>query len=240
MKKAIFSTEISLLKTTIERLLRRKAGSNLTKIIRKTHPADIAMIMRGFNIENQKILFKLSPTFAYKAAILEELDESLIQNLLSEESITNISKIFRHLGTNDQAMIISMLPKESQDSILEKLEAEDLEDVEEIMSYADDSAGSVMTKETFMLNQSITGKKAIAALQAYPDNERVFYVYVVDNQEKLVGVISLRNLVTSKSTKKLREIMIRDIHAVTSDTDQEDVAKIVAQYNYLALPVVNK
>ena len=115
MKKAIFSTEISLLKTTIERLLRRKASANLTKIIRKTHPADIAMIMRGLNIDHQKNLFKLSPTFAYRAEILEELDESLIQNLLSEESITNISKIFRHLGTNDQAMIVSMLPKESQD-----------------------------------------------------------------------------------------------------------------------------
>jgi len=240
MKKAIFSTEISLLKTTIERLLRRKAGSNLTKIIRKTHPADIAMIMRGLNVENQKILFKLSPTFAYKAEILEELDEALIQNLLSEENTTNISKIFRHLGTNDQAMIIGMLPKEIQDAILEKLEAEDLEDVEEIMSYADDSAGSVMTKETFMLNQGLTVKKAISELQSYPDNERVFYVYVVDNKEKLVGVISLRNLVTSKSTKKLREVMIKDIHAVSSDTDQEEVAKIVAQYNYLALPVVNK
>ena len=82
MKKAIFSTEISLLKTTIERLLRRKAGANLTKIIRKTHPADIAIIMRAFNIENQKTLFKLSPTFSYKAAILEELDESLIQKSL--------------------------------------------------------------------------------------------------------------------------------------------------------------
>ena len=240
MKKAIFSTEISLLKTTIERLLRRKASTNLTKIIRKTHPADIAMIMRGLNIDNQKNLFKLSPTFAYKAEILEDLAESLIQHLLSEESITNISKIFRHLGTNAQAMIVSMLPKESQNPILEKLEAEDLEDVEEIMSYADDSAGSVMTKETFMLNQSLTVKKAITELQSYPDNERVFYVYVVDNKEKLVGVISLRNLVTSKSTKKLREIMIRDIHVVTSDTDQEEVAKIVAQYNYLALPVVNK
>jgi len=97
-----------------------------------------------------------------------------------------------------------------------------------------------MTKETFTLNQGVTVKKAITELQSYPDNERVFYVYVVDNKEKLVGVISLRNLVTSKNTKKLREIMIKDIHAVTSDTDQEEVAKIVAQYNYLALPVVNK
>ena len=240
MKKAIFTTEISLLKTTIERLLRRKAGSNLTKIIRKTHPADIALLMRGFSTENQKIVFRLSPTFAYKAQILEELDESLIENVLSEESVANISKTFQYLGTNDQAMIVSMLPEEQQAPILEKLEEEDLEDVEEIMSYADDSAGSVMTKETLILNQNTTIGKAIEQLQSYPENEKVFYVYVVDDKEKLVGVISLRNLVTSKNTKKLREVMIKDIHAVTSDTDQEEVAKIVAQYNYLALPVVNK
>ena len=240
MKKAIFTTEISLLKTTIERLLRRKAGSNLTKIIRKTHPADIALLMRGFSTENQKIVFRLSPTFAYKAQILEELDESLIENVLSEESVANISKTFQYLGTNDQAMIVSMLPEEQQATILEKLKEEDLEDVEEIMSYADDSAGSVMTKETLILNQNTTIGNAIEQLQSYPENEKVFYVYVVDDKEKLVGVISLRNLVTSKNTKKLHEVMIKDIHAVTSDTDQEEVAKIVAQYNYLALPVVNK
>ena len=125
MKKAIFTTEISLLKTTIERLLRRKAGSNLTKIIRKTHPADIALLMRGFSTENQKIVFRLSPTFAYKAQILEELDESLIENVLSEESVANISKTFQYLGTNDQAMIVSMLPEEQQATILEKLKEED-------------------------------------------------------------------------------------------------------------------
>tara|TARA_B100000809_G_scaffold31147_1_gene27061 strand:- start:9658 stop:11025 length:1368 start_codon:yes stop_codon:yes gene_type:complete len=240
MKKAIFSTEISLLKTTIERLLRRKAGENLTKIIRKTHPADIALLMRGLNTENQKIIFRLSPTFAYRAQVLEELDESLIENVLSEKSVANISKTFQYLGANDQATIISMLPEKQQAAILERLEGEDLEDVEEIMSYADDSAGSVMTKETFMLNQNTTIKNAIAQLQSFPENEKVFYVYVVDDKERLVGVLSLRNLVTSKNTKKLHEVMIKDIHAVTSDTDQEEVAKIVAQYNYLALPVVNK
>ena len=240
MKKAIFSTEISLLKTTIERLLRRKAGENLTKIIRKTHPADIALLMRGLNTENQKVIFRLSPTFAYRAQVLEELDESLIENVLSEKSVANISKTFQYLGANDQATIISMLPEKQQAAILERLEGEDLEDVEEIMSYADDSAGSVMTKETFMLNQNTTIKNAIAQLQSFPENEKVFYVYVVDDKERLVGVLSLRNLVTSKNTKKLHEVMIQDIHAVTSDTDQEEVAKIVAQYNYLALPVVNK
>ena len=240
MKKAIFSTEISLLRRTIQRLLRRKANANLTKILRKTHPADVALLMRGFGSSDQKNIFNLCPTFNHKAKVLEELDEALIENVLIDESSTNISKMFIYLDTNDQAAIISMFPEEKQKEILEKIEVEDLEDVEEIMSYPDDSAGSIMTKETFTLNQNTTIKESIKKLQAVPENDKIFYVYVLDNKEKLVGVVSLRNLVTSKNTKKLKEIMIKDIHAATSETDQEEVAKTVAQYNYLALPVVNR
>jgi len=240
MKKAIFSTEISLLRRTIQRLLRRNADANLTKILRKTHPADIALLMRGFGGVDQKNIFNLCPTFSHKAKVLEELDESLIENMLVEESPKNISKMFVYLDTNDQAAIIGMFPEEKQKEILEKIEVEDLEDVEEIMSYPDDSAGSIMTKETFTLNQNTTIKESIKQLQAVPENDKIFYVYVLDNKEKLVGVVSLRNLVTSKNTKKLKEIMIKDIHAATSETDQEEVAKTVAQYNYLALPVVNR
>ena len=86
MKKAIFSTEISLLRRTIQRLLRRKATANLTKILRKTHPADVALLMRGFSGSEQKTIFGLCPTFNHKAKVLEELDESLIENMLVDES----------------------------------------------------------------------------------------------------------------------------------------------------------
>jgi magnesium transporter len=196
--------------------------------------------MRGFGSSDQKNIFNLCPTFNHKAKVLEELDEALIESMLIDESSTNISKMFIHLDTNDQAAIISMFPEEKQKEILEKIEVEDLEDVEEIMSYPDDSAGSIMTKETFTLNQNTTIKESIKKLQAVPENDKIFYVYVLDNKEKLVGVVSLRNLVTSKNTKKLKDIMIKDIHAATSETDQEEVAKTVAQYNYLALPVVNQ
>tara|TARA_X000000368_G_scaffold417985_1_gene416058 strand:- start:1727 stop:3094 length:1368 start_codon:yes stop_codon:yes gene_type:complete len=240
MKKAIFSTEISLLRRTMQRLLRRKASTNLTKILRKTHPADVALLMRGFGNSDQKNIFNLCPTFNHKAKVLEELDEALIESVLIDESSTNISKMFIYLDTNDQAAIISMFPEEKQKEILEKIEVEDLDDVEEIMSYPDDSAGSIMTKETFTLNQNTTIKESIKKLQAVPENDKIFYVYVLDNKEKLVGVVSLRNLVTSKNTKKLKDIMIKDIHVATSETDQEEVAKTVAQYNYLALPVVNR
>ena len=120
MKKAIFSTEISLLRRTIQRLLRRKAGTNLTKILHKTHPADVALLMRGFGSSEQKTIFNLCPTFNHKAKVLEELDETLIENMLIDESSTNISKMFVYLDTNDQAAIISMFSEEKQKEILEK------------------------------------------------------------------------------------------------------------------------
>ena len=93
--------------------------------------------------------------------------------------------MFVYLDTNDQAAIISMFTDQKQKEILKKIEVEDLEDVEEIMSYPDDSAGSIMTKETFTLNQNTTIKEAIKKLQSFPENDKIFYVYVLDNKEKL-------------------------------------------------------
>ena len=240
MKKAIFSTEISLLRSTMQRLLRRNAYTNITKILRKTHQADIALIMRSFNQYDQRRIFSLCPTALHKARLLEELDESLIEKVLENENSKTISKIFRYLDTNDQATIIGMFPQHKQNEILTMIEIDDKEEVEELLSYPDDSAGSIMTKETFTLNQNITVKESIKQLQSFPENDKIFYLYVLDNKEKLVGVVSLKTLVTSKNSKKLKEIMIKDIQAATTDTDQEEVAKKVAQYNYLALPVVNR
>ena len=174
----------------------------------------------------------MCPTAVHKARLLEELDESLIGNVLENDSVKNISKIFGYLDTNDQATIIGMFQKRKQKEILKAIEHGDKEDVEEIMSYPDDSAGSIMTKETFTLNQNTTVKESIEKLQSFPENDKIFYLYVLDNKEKLVGVVSLRTLVTSKNSKKLREVMIKDIQAATTSTDQEEVAKKVAQYNY--------
>ena len=199
MKKAIFSTEISLLRRTMQRLLRRNAHSNITKILRKTHQADVAQIMRSFNQFEQTTIFSLCPTALHKARLLEELDEALIENVLIRESALNISKIFRYLDTNDQATIISMFEENKQKDILTKIEVDDKEEVEEIMSYPDDSAGSIMTKETFTLNQNTTVKDSIIKLQSFPENDKIFYLYVLNDKEKLVGVVSLRTLVTSKN-----------------------------------------
>lgn len=168
MKKAIFSTEISLLRSTMQRLLRRRAHTNISKILRKTHQADVALIMRSLSQYDQKKIFSLCPTSLHKARLLEELDDSLIEKVLEHESEKNISKIFRYLDTNDQATIIGMFPDSKQQEILTKIEVDDKDDVEEIMSYPDDSAGSVMTKETFTLNQNTTVKESIKKTSVFP------------------------------------------------------------------------
>ena len=166
----------------MQRLLRRNGYTNITKILRKTHQADIALIMRSFNQYDQRRIFSLCPTALHKARLLEELDESLIEKVLENENSKTISKIFRYLDTNDQATIIGMFPQHKQNEILTMIEIDDKEEVEELLSYPDDSAGSIMTKETFTLNQNITVKESIKQLQSFPENDKIFYLYVLDNK----------------------------------------------------------
>ena len=107
------------------------------------------------------------------------------------------------------------------------------------MGYPEDSAGSLMNTEVFTLHESITAGDAIKTLQDQEDAEMVFYLYITDDDDRLVGVISLRILTTTPSNTTLKDIMIKNVHSIRPETDQEDVARIVAQYNFLAVPVID-
>ena len=124
-------------------------------------------------------------------------------------------------------------------SILELLQKEDKKEVEEIMSYPEDSAGSMMSTDVFTLHKNTIARDAIQSLQDQEEAEMVFYLYVTDNDDRLVGVISLRDLVTTPPDKTLDKIMTKNVISVQPETDQEEVAKIVSRYNYLAVPVID-
>ena len=124
-------------------------------------------------------------------------------------------------------------------SVLELLNVEEQEGIAEIMGYPDDSAGLLMNTEVFTLHESITAGEAIKTLQDQENAEMVFYLYITDNDDRLVGVISLRALTTTPSSTNLKDIMIKKVHSIRPETDQEDVARIVAQYNFLAVPVLD-
>ena len=239
MRKEMFSHEINILRDTYRRLLRRQAKTNLIKLTRKTHPADLAILFRHFSLEEQIEIFTLMNENEHTAEFLTELDDSLVNDLLSNEKLERIASIIEKAPTSDQSGILNTLEEEKAQSVIELLNVDEQEEIAEIMGYPEDSAGSLMNTEVFTLHESITAGEAIKTLQDQEDAEMVFYLYITDDDDRLVGVISLRILTTTPSTTTLKDIMIKNVHTIRPETDQEEVARIVAQYNFLAVPVID-
>ena len=239
MRKEMFNHEINILRDTYRRLLRRQAKTNLMKLTKKTHPADLATVFRHFSDDEQLEIFSFMNENEHTAEFLSELDDSLVKELLSKEPLNRVAEIIQNAPTNDQSGILNALEEETAKSILELLKEEEQEEIAEIMGYPEDSAGSLMNTEVFTLHESITAGDAIKTLQDQEDAEMVFYLYITDDDDRLVGVISLRILTTTPSSTTLKDIMIKNVHSIRPETDQEDVARIVAQYNFLAVPVID-
>ena len=240
MRKELFKHEVTILKDTFGRLLRRRAKTNLKKLIKKTHPADLAIVFRYFNDDEQTQVFELMQSSDNTIEFLVELDDTLIQKILNIKSAERVANLIQNASTNDQSYILGFLQEEQAQSVIDLLNKEEQEEIEEIMGYPEDSAGSMMATGVFTLYQNTTCGDALKTLQDQQDAEMVFYLYVTDEDESLVGVASLRALATTQADILLKDIMEKRVHSVRPETDQEDVAQIVAQYNYLAVPVIDR
>jgi len=239
MRKEMFNHEITIIRDTYRRLLRRHARTNLIKLTNKTHPADLATVFRYFTEDEQSQTFALMRDDEHTAEFLTELDEALVKDLLQKESAERIASIIEKAPANDQSDILGALSVERSQSVIDLLKQEEQEELAEIMGYPEDSAGSMMTTDVFTLHEGTTSRDAIKTLQDQEDAEMVFYLYVTDDDNRLVGVISLRALATTPSDTKLKDIMIKRVHSVRPETDQEEVARVVAQYNFLAVPIID-
>ena len=171
---------------------------------------------------------------------LGELDESIIKRLIENETPEHVAELIQYTTSNDKTSILNILDEEYSQAILDLMKSEEQEELEEIMGYPEDSAGSLMYTDVFTLHENTIAKDAINALQDHESSEMVFYLYVINDDNILVGVISLRDLVTTPQNTRLKDMMIRSLESVRPETDQEEVARIVTQYNYLAVPVVDK
>jgi magnesium transporter len=231
----------NMLVDTIRRFLRRDAVTHLTKIINNTHAADLSIVFRSFSIHQQLKLFNLISDFEQKAAFFSELEENDIMDLSEHISDDEIVKILKFMPADDTTDLISKLPEDRSNTLLEMMNYKESEEVEELLSYGTDTAGGIMIPDYIALREDITAKESIESLQNdYSEVEMPFYLYVKDEFDKLVGVCSLRQLVVVSPYTQLKKIMSTDIFSVRTDTDQEEVAKIVARYDILAVPVVDE
>jgi magnesium transporter len=169
-----------------------------------------------------------------------ELDDTLIANLLENETPERIATVIQESSANDQSYILGTLEEEQAQSVIELLKTEEQEEIEELMGYPEDSAGAMMTTNVFTLYQNTICRDALKSLQDQSEAEMVFYLYITDEDDRLVGVASLRALATTPADTILKDIMVKRVHTVRPETDQEEVAQIVAQYNYLAVPVLDQ
>ena len=235
----MFGSEITLMRDTFRRLLRRHAKTNIIKLIERTHPADMALIFRYFNDGEQDTIFGYMTPTEETVEFLGELDESIVVRLLEQDEPSRIASILEEASSNEQAYLMGLVEEEYSTAVIDLLQAEEQEELEEMMAYPEDSAGILMYTDIFTLHEETKARDAIVALQDQEDAEMVFYLYALDDDGRLNGVVSLRDLVTTPGDAMLKDIMSRKVHAVRPETDQEEVARIVSQYNFLAVPVVD-
>lgn len=234
-------TKSDIVLQSVQRLLRRGAITNLAKMLGRMHPADVAKVINHLSSSKEKReVFELVRGENKRGQVLSELEGQSIQEVLADLLHSDVAWLLKDLGPDDVAYILGFLPEERGKDILALMKTEDSTEVADILKYPKDTAGGIMTTEFFSLSEDATAQEAIRRLQHATDAEMVFYIYVTDKDEHLVGVLSLRQLLTVLPATPLKNIMTRDVMSVTVDMDQEEVARQVASYNLLAIPVVEK
>ncbi|MGD9808673.1 MAG: magnesium transporter [Deferribacterales bacterium] len=225
---------------TVRKLIRRNARHPLENLLSKLHPADIASIYKNLTeLEREKIWNYISDQSIIASAILELEDADIIK-FFENRPIKEIAPIIDEMESDDAAEIVRMLPDDVTGELLKMMGKDEMSEVETLLTYAEDTAGAIMNTSFFALHEDMTVKEATKTLHQAEDVEMVFYLYVVDAEGKLSGVISLRQLILNTPDKKLSDIMSREVIKVHTDVDQEDVAKMVERYDLLALPVVDE
>jgi magnesium transporter len=225
---------------TIKRLLRRNALSHLQKIIHKTHAVDLCEVFKSLPVASQHQLFSMIKDPQEKGLLFSELEKDIFLNFIEDIDLQEIADVLEQMPKDDAADILGRLPADKADLLLKKMEQEGSQEVEGLLKYGKETAGGIMTPDFIALRENLTAKEAIASLQQeHIDVEMPFYLYVVDESDRLVGVCSLRQLVVVLPDTQLKAFMTREVLSVTTDMDQEEVAKIVARYDILAVPVLD-
>jgi magnesium transporter len=207
--------------------------------VAKMHPADIAEIVDRLSPRQREAIF---------ASLDDELAADVVEEMSAEDQVDVIealdderaADILEEMDPDEAADLLADLPEERAEILLDKMDEEDAEDVEELLAYEEDTAGGLMTTEYVAITSDLTAGEAIERLRELePEAEQVYYVYVVDGRENLLGVLSLRDLIVAKPATPITDIMITNVVSVPLNASHGEVAEVIRKYNLLAVPVVD-
>ncbi len=224
----------------VQSLIEKKADKRLISKLGDVHYADIAEVIENLSVEEAVYLIKLLDS-EKTAEALAEVDEDFREKILPQFSAKEIAEEIEELDTDDAADIIAELPEERQEKVMSEIsDSEHLKDIRELLTYEENTAGALMAKELVKVNENLSVLKCLNEMRAQAEEvTRVHSIYVVNGKNKLIGRLSLKDLLTANSKATVKDIYIPKVDFVNVYEDVEEVAKIMSKYDLEAIPVVN-
>ncbi|AIG29018.1 magnesium transporter [Flavobacterium psychrophilum] len=225
----------------LEQLIEQKDDQQLELLLNDMHHADIAEILDELDFDEATYIFKVLDS-EKTAEILLELEDDLRENILSRLSPKEIAEELDELETNDAADIIAELSKSKKEEVISELQdVEHAKDIVDLLRYKEDTAGGIMHKELVKVYENWNVLTCIKEMRIQAENiSRVHSIYVVDEQDKLLGRLSLKDLLTTSTKTPISEVYIKKLNSVMVDTEDIEVARIMQKYDLEAIPVTDE
>jgi magnesium transporter len=223
----------------IETMIDEKAFQELERLLSPLHPADLADLLEHLESEERhSVLSLLTPERA--GEVLAQISPPIQESLTNELDDQRLTRILNELNSDDAADIFSHLSQERAQDIIGLVKPDVSEELQSLVGYKKDTAGGIMALEFVSVNANSTIREAIENIrQKSQEVEKLYYVWVVDDRGTLVGVVSMKDLLLEPIDTKIKDIMNTDVISVSADTDQEEVARVIKQYDLTHVPVVN-
>ena len=224
---------------TLKEMIEKKLEFSIIDLFSNLHAADIAELIDNLDEEDRLRLFSLLEVDKASEVILELSDtsrEQLIEDLSNEE----LTDIIEEMDSDDAADIIAELSDDQAKAVLDAIEPDDSEEVKELLKYPEDSAGGIMQSELVSVRRSATINDAFQAVAVAKDEiENIYDIFVVEDDNRLIGAVPLQRLITTKRFTPVVDLIDHDIVSVTVDMDQEEVARLFKKYDLVSVPVID-
>ncbi len=228
------------LQNRVEYLISQGDLDGLRAMLARIHPADIADLLDALDEPERLTVFELLDTPTAAQVLDETLDDTTL-DLVEAVPDEQIADLLEALPMDDAAELLSELPADRSQELIALMEPDEASEVQTLLAYGEDTAGRLMTEKVIRVRRHWTVQQTIDFLRTVdPETETFAYLYVVDDDDHLRGVVPLRRLLTAQPDTTLGELADPQVVAVSVDTDQEEVARLVARYDFAAIPVVDR
>ena len=222
----------------IEQMVADGKLDELHSQLERVHPADIAALLEELETETAVTVFELLP-IEIASEVLDETGGQIRQELVEKVDDERLADLLDELPMDDAVEFLEDLPDEVSDRLIGLMEPEEAAEVQELLGYEEETAGRLMTRDVVALRRQWTVSETFDYLRSLEDAETLHYLYVVDRDNKLIGVVPLRTLILSQPDATIDSIMSSDVVSINVAADQEELAELVSRYDYFVVPVVN-